>query len=95
MPGGAGREAPRADRLQRRNIPATRFGDHRGMTDIAALPPSTAGAALAARDRIEHLAYGAARDERASAKLAKAALFEEALLAALKARFAELRLVAR
>ena len=65
------------------------------MTDIAAAPSSTADAALAARDRVEQLAYGAGRDERASAKFAKAALFEEALLAALKARFAELRLVAR
>jgi hypothetical protein len=72
-----------------------RVGDHPGMTDIAAAPSSTAGAALAARDRLEQLAYGAGRDERASAKFAKAALFEEALLAALKARFAELRLVAR
>ncbi len=65
------------------------------MTEFAASLPSSAGAALAARDRVEQLAYGAGRDERASAKLAKAALFEEALLSALKARFAELRLVAR
>ncbi len=55
----------------------------------------TADAALAARDRLELYAKDAARDERASAKLARAALFEEALLGALKARFAELRSVAR
>ena len=55
----------------------------------------TAAASLAARDRIEHLAPGAARDERGSARLAQAALFEEALLNALRARFAEFRTVAR
>mgnify|MGYP001194579672 CR=1 FL=1 len=55
----------------------------------------TAGASLAARDRVEALAPGAAHDERASARLAQAALFEEALLNALRARFAEFRTVAR
>ena len=55
----------------------------------------TAVASLAARDRIEALAPGAARDERGSARLAQAALFEEALLNALRARFAEFRIVAR
>jgi hypothetical protein len=54
-----------------------------------------AAASLAARDRVEVLAPGAARDERASARLAQAALFEEALLNALRARFAEFRTVAR
>lgn len=57
--------------------------------------PSTAAAALAARDHFERLAPDAARDERNAARLAKAALFEEALLGALRARFAELRTVAR
>ena len=52
-------------------------------------------AALAARDRLERLAPGAAHDERSSARLAKAALFEEALLGALRARFAELRTAAK
>jgi hypothetical protein len=55
----------------------------------------TAAASLAARDRIERLAPEAAHDERGSARLAQAALFEEALLNALRARFAELRTVAR
>ncbi len=56
---------------------------------------STAAAALAARDHLERLAGEPARDERGSALVAKAALFEEALLGALKARFAELRTAAR
>jgi len=40
-------------------------------------------------------AGGAARDEQASARLAQAALFEEALLGALRERFAELRSAAK
>jgi hypothetical protein len=52
-------------------------------------------AALAARDRVELAAHAAARDERGAAGLARSALFEEALLGALKARFAELRTVAK
>ena len=55
----------------------------------------TAAASLGARDRVEALAPQAAADEHASARLAQAALFEEALLGALRARFAELRTVAR
>jgi hypothetical protein len=55
----------------------------------------TAAAALAARDRVELAAHAAARDERGAAGLARSALFEEALLGALKARFAELRTVAK
>jgi hypothetical protein len=55
----------------------------------------TAAASLAARETVEHLAPRAATDERGSARLAQAALFEEALLTALRARFAELRTVAR
>jgi hypothetical protein len=55
----------------------------------------TAGAALAARDRVEQAATVAARDQRGAAALAQAALFEEALLGALRARFAELRTAAR
>jgi hypothetical protein len=51
--------------------------------------------ALAARNDVERAARGAARDERGAAGLARAALFEEALLGALKARFAELRSVTR
>ncbi|MEA2688326.1 MAG: hypothetical protein QOJ39_2204 [Candidatus Eremiobacteraeota bacterium] len=54
-----------------------------------------ADAALAARERVQTLAPDAARDERASARLAKAAIFEEALLGALRAHFAELRTVAK
>jgi hypothetical protein len=55
----------------------------------------TAAAALAARERVEAFAPQAAADERAAARLAQAALFEEALLGALRARFAELRTGAR
>jgi hypothetical protein len=55
----------------------------------------TAGAALEARRNLESLAPGAARDERASARLARAAIFEEALLGALRAHLAELRTVAK
>jgi hypothetical protein len=51
--------------------------------------------ALAARERVEQLAPGAARDERASARLARAAVFQEALLGALRAHAAALRTVAR
>ena len=65
------------------------------MNELNAPPLPTASAALAARERVELLARDAGRDERASARLAKAALFEEALLGALKARFAELRSVAK
>ena len=63
------------------------------MTNDPMLP--SAGAALAARDRVERLAPDAARDERASARLAKAALFEEALLGAIRSHFAALRAVAK
>jgi hypothetical protein len=55
----------------------------------------TAGAALGARGRVEALAPGAAHSERASARLAEAALFQEALLGALRAHVAELRTVAK
>jgi hypothetical protein len=55
----------------------------------------TADRALAARRTVEDAARAAARDERGAASLARAALFDEALLNALKARFAELRSVAR
>ena len=55
----------------------------------------TAGAALEARRHVESLAHGAARDERASARLARAAIFEEALLGALRAHLAELRTAAK
>jgi hypothetical protein len=55
----------------------------------------TESAALAARDRLDVLAKAPARDERSAARIAKAAIFEEALLGALKARLAELRTVAR
>jgi len=55
----------------------------------------TEAAALAARDRLDVLAKEPARDERSAARVAKSALFEEALLGALKARLAELRTVAR
>jgi hypothetical protein len=55
----------------------------------------TEAAALAARDRLGVLAKEPTRDERSAARVAKSAIFEEALLGALKARLAELRMVAR
>jgi hypothetical protein len=63
------------------------------MTNDPIFPP--AGAALAARDAVVRLAPGAARDERATAGIARAAIFQEALLGALRAHVAELRTVAR
>jgi len=58
-------------------------------------PGPTDAASLAARDRLAALASAPGRDERGAARFATAAVFEEALLAALKARFAELRTAAR
>ncbi len=55
----------------------------------------SAGAALAAREHVERLAPGAARDERASGRLAQAAVFEEALLGTLRAHAAALRMAAK
>lgn len=63
------------------------------MTNDPLLPPL--GAALAARAELERLAPTAARDERAAARVAKAALFQEALLGAIRARLAEVRTVAK
>ena len=54
----------------------------------------TADAALAARDALNRAA-AAARDERGAGRFASAALFEEALLGALRARIAELRSVVK
>ena len=56
---------------------------------------ATETAALAARDRVAAFAGGAAHDQRAAAKLASAAIFDEALLGALRARFAALKSVAK
>jgi hypothetical protein len=56
---------------------------------------STASAALAARARLVAQSSAAAGDERAMAAVARSAVFEEALLAALRARFNELRSVAK
>jgi hypothetical protein len=63
------------------------------MTNDAMFP--TGQAALAAREDLERLAPDAARDERAAARVARAAVFQEALLGALRAHVAELRTVAR
>lgn len=63
------------------------------MTNDPLLP--SAGAALDARATVAALAPGAAHDEHVAARLAKAALFEEALLGAMRARIAELRGVAK
>jgi hypothetical protein len=56
---------------------------------------STASAALAARTQFASLAHGGRVDEPRMAKLAHAAIFEEALLGALHSRLNELRTVAK
>jgi hypothetical protein len=56
---------------------------------------TTANAALAARERLGAARRLAATNERMMAPVARAAVFEEALLAALRARFNELRSVAK
>jgi hypothetical protein len=55
----------------------------------------TAAAALAGRERPTQLAHGAAGDEPKMARVADAAIFEEALLSALHARLSELRSVTK
>ncbi len=55
----------------------------------------TTRAALAARDQLGTASRLAATNERMMAPVARAAVFEEALLAALRARFNELRSVAK
>jgi hypothetical protein len=61
----------------------------------AVLFAPTAAAATAAEAAVGEAARTAARSERGAAGLARAALFDEALLGALKARFAEMKTVAR
>ena len=56
---------------------------------------TTASVALAARERLGTASRLASPDGRAMAPVARAAVFEEALLAALRARFNELRSVAK
>ncbi len=56
---------------------------------------TTTDAALAARDRLGAAGRLAAMNERLMAPVARTAVFEEALLAALRARFTELRSVAK
>ncbi len=56
---------------------------------------ATAAAALAARTNLSHLARGAGVDEPRMAKIAQAAIFEEALLGAMHARLSELRSVTK
>jgi hypothetical protein len=75
------------------NLPLTSIRHDGGMTNDPIFP--SAGAALAARERVELLAPDAAHDERASGRLAKAALFEEALLGTIRAHAAALRMVAK
>jgi hypothetical protein len=57
------------------------------------LGSDTVRAATAARDAL--VAAGRASDERGMAAFAKRALFDEALLGAIKARVAELKLVTK
>jgi hypothetical protein len=56
---------------------------------------TTMTAALDARDRLGAASRLAGQNERMMAPVARAAVFEEALLAALRARFNELRSVAK
>ena len=80
-------------RSHRGNRAFTSRAHDRGMPIDQTVP--TADAALAARAGVALAAQAATRDERGAAALARSALFEEALLGALKARFAELRAVAK
>lgn len=56
---------------------------------------TTTAAALAGRERLAELARGGAASEGAMAKIARAAIFEDALLGAVRAHFNELRTVAK
>jgi hypothetical protein len=59
------------------------------------LANSTVSAAQAARTELSRLGNGSGIDEPRMAKIASAAIFEEALLNALHSRFNELRTVAK
>ncbi len=80
-------------RLRRGHVPVTRAAQHCGMTD--GVGAATVEASLAAREKLGAIAGGAARDEHGAGRVARVALFEEALLGALRARFAELRTVTK
>jgi hypothetical protein len=56
---------------------------------------STASAALAARATLAHLSRAGSIDEPRMAKIAQAAIFQEALMSALHSRLNELRSVAK
>jgi hypothetical protein len=56
---------------------------------------AAAEAAVAAREKLGALAGGAGRDEHGAGRVARVALFDEAMLAALHARFAELKAVTK
>jgi len=56
---------------------------------------ATEAAAAAARDRLTAQTLGGAPSERGMAGIATTAIFEEALLAAIKARLGELKTVAK
>jgi hypothetical protein len=56
---------------------------------------ATAAEARAARTTLTNLAHPGGVDERRMAKIAQAAIFDEALLSALHAHFNELRAVAK
>jgi hypothetical protein len=66
---------------------------NRGMVD--GVGGATEAAALAAREKLATIAGGDSRDEHGAGRVARVALFDEALLAALRARFAELRMVTK
>lgn len=56
---------------------------------------ATEAAVIAARERLTEQTRGGAPSERGMAGIAKTAIFEEALLAAIKARLSELKTVAK
>ena len=56
---------------------------------------ATVAAARAARTTLSHLTRGSAVDEPRMAKIAQAAIFQEALLGALHARLTEIRSVTK
>ncbi len=56
---------------------------------------STDSVALAARTKFAHLGHAGSVDEPRMAKVAQAAIFQEAMLSALHSRITELRSVAK
>jgi hypothetical protein len=78
---------------RRGNVPLT-FGRYREAMELDTVD-SISSAALAARTMLANLTRGAGVDEPRMAKIAQAAIFQEALMNAVHARLNELRTVAK